>query len=629
LPQPAYALCSFYLALNAVFSVPSCSFDSVPRIAEGSAATVTVSSNRERAIQLFDRAVAMALKLESSNLRYESLLDIANKMVRSGEKTQASSTLKLAALEAQANAEALPEVALAMAKLGDQKQASTLFNQAIALQQQQTVETEPYFREKNLVNIIQKMAEAGQIESALNLTKRVSDQLRRAEVFNAIATQLIARGKLEEAQAPLSEALNIAQRISDEDSSYSYMSNGSCGNYKFEALSNIAQNLSLLGQLERALTVAISTNGCSSASGDEQRAYRVWAYSSILKPIKDPKLVQKAWQSAQTIHFSDWDRADVWGVVAIKLAEVHETSLAYDVAQKITKIEFFEGLRDPAYLGTKDELFKTIAVKLSEAGDVEKAQKLVPIIQPDGIEREAQAIILLKFIDQLDSKTQAQPIKALLSQALQLTQQTIVNHKEGFNDYGRQRNFRSELAASLTKNGQLPAALALAKTFQNPSDRSTILSRIALALAKKGSITDALRLVQTIKYPQIKDSALSDISSFLGKTGNISQALKTAQTIYSPPHRLSTLQDFIPQLKEKQQIDQILLIAQKTFTHSSIPQSQKNQIFIALARTSVAIRRPEEALQYVALLPEKTVEKAEAIAEIASTLILSDKAPTP
>lgn len=322
--QRTYALLSFYLALNTACSMPQQTVvQAAPAIATGATTNIALD-HRDDANKLFAKAVDIAQHLESENLQYEALLEIATQMTQVGEKTLTLKTLALAEAKVRKDSNALSKIALQTANLGEQRRASTLFTQAIALALNNPRHTknkdERYFNEENLVAVIAKMAEAGHFELALTSAPNVSDPLRRAEAFNAIATQLIARGKLEEAQAPLSEALKIAQRVSDGDISYSYMSNGSCGNYKFEVLSNIAQNLSLLGQLERALTVATSTSGCSSASGDAQQAYRVWAYSGILKPIKDPKRVQNVWQSAQTIPPEYMDRGDVWGVVAIKLA---------------------------------------------------------------------------------------------------------------------------------------------------------------------------------------------------------------------------------------------------------------------------------------------------------------------
>jgi tetratricopeptide (TPR) repeat protein len=411
--------------LNAFFGAPSCTA-STPVIVDGSKTTVA-SIPRDRAFQLFDQAVEIALNLKYPALRYETLLDIAQKMAEAGDKTRAFSTLKLAEVEVPKDAIALSEIALQTAKLGKQQRALALFNKAVMLQQKYggKDEAERYYREENLVKIVEKMADARQFEAALAVTKRLSDKLRRAEALNAIATKLIALGKLEQAQSPLSEALTIAQRISDENISYSYMSNGSCGNYKFEVLSKIAQNLSLMGQLEQALATATEIYGCSSASGDDQQAYRVWAFSGILKPLKAPVQIRQAWQSAQTIKPEYMDRGNVWGEIAIKLAEVHETNLAYDIAQRLTTTEFFDGLRDPADLSDRQKILQTIAMKLAEEGDIEKAQQLVKTIRPSDVELEAQAIILLEMANKLDSKTQAMSVKALRSQAVELTQRIV------------------------------------------------------------------------------------------------------------------------------------------------------------------------------------------------------------
>jgi hypothetical protein len=109
-------LLSFYLALNAFFGTPSCTA-STPVIVDGSKTTVA-SIPRDRAFQLFDQAVEIALNLKYPALRYETLLDIAQKMAEAGDKTRAFSTLKLAEVEVPKDAIALSEIALQTAKLG-------------------------------------------------------------------------------------------------------------------------------------------------------------------------------------------------------------------------------------------------------------------------------------------------------------------------------------------------------------------------------------------------------------------------------------------------------------------------------------------------------------------------------
>jgi tetratricopeptide (TPR) repeat protein len=657
LSQPSYALLSFYLALNAFFGAPSCAA-STPVIVDGRTTTVA-SIPRDRAFQLFDQAVEIALNLKYPALRYETLLDIAQKMAEAGDRTRALYTLKLAEAEVPKDAIALSEIALQTAKLGKQQQALALFDKAVMLQQKYggKDETERYYREENLVKIVEKMADALQFEAALAVTKRLSDKLRRAEALNAIATKLIALGKLEQAQSPLSEALTIAQRISDENISYSYMSNGSCGNYKFEVLFKIAQNLSLMGQLEQALATA-TIYGCSSASGDDQQAYRVWAFSDILKPLKAPVQIRQAWQSAQTIKPEYMDRGNVWGEIAIKLAEVHETNLAYDTAQKLAKIEFFDGLRNPADLSDRQKILQAIAMKLAKEGDIEKAQYLVKTIRPSDVELEAQAIILLEMANKLDSKTQAMSVKALQSQSVELTQRIVAQKSLNVTSNDRRLEFRGQLAKSLTQRGQIDIALKLTNTVQTPAHRARIISQVALALAKTGSVTRALTLVQSIEDAAVKNSALSDIASFLGAAGNSQPALDIAQMINDESRRIEALQKIIPNLRDRQQIEKVLSMAQALLGKSSISQEQKDGMFIALANQFVKIGEipaaiqiaktskraavmtevaralvkgdhAEEGLQLLALLTEKNADRAKAIAEIASDLIKKTALPKP
>jgi tetratricopeptide (TPR) repeat protein len=581
----------------------------------------------------FDQAVETALSLEYPASRQKALMNIFKEMNMTGEKTRALSILRRAAAEVPNSAEALSEIALEAAKFGYQKQASYLFNKAIKLQGEpdKVNEEERYSQEESLVKIITKMAEARQFELASEATKKFSDKLSQAEALNEIVTKLISLGKLDEAQPYLLDALNIIEHISDNSTPYSYMSNGSCANYKSEVLSKIAQNLSLIGQLERALTTATKVYDCNSANLEQQTRYRVWAFSKILKPLKTPSQIKKAWQIAQTIG-PDLDQGHVWGEVAIKLAEVHEADLAYEIAQKLTKVEFIDGLRDPTLplLSDREELFQKIAMKLAKGGDLEKAQQLVKLLQPNYIELEAEAIAALEIAAGLDPKTQAASIQALRSQAVALTHRIIAQKDQNLASMDlsvedRQLMFRGYLARSLTQQGQLDVALKLANMAQPLTNRERIIPEIAVVLAETGSIDRALTLVRTMGKHYGKDPALS---------------------------RVNLLQKIIPRLQNRQQIEDVILMA--PLTDSSISQEDRDLTFTALAtrfvevkevsagiRFTKKIRRDavtaeiakavvkngnfKEGIQLLALLTEKRAENAKAIAEIASVLIKAEK----
>lgn len=636
--------------------MPLCSIASPLTVADRTIVSED-SSHRDRALKLFDQAVEIALSQRGALSRYETLLDIAQKMAKAGEKMRALSILKLAEAEVPNDPIALSEIALQIAKLDREQQAAALFNKAVILQYKYTGKDiyERYSHEKILVEIVKKMAEARQFEAALAVTNKLSDRLRRAEAFNEIATKLITLGKLEQAQSPLSEALKIAQHIREEEAPYFTLGNGSCSIDQFEVLSNIAKNLSLIGQLERALATANKLYPCISVGGQDLHQYRLWAFSGILESLKDSTQIKEVWKSAQKISpEASLDRGYVWDVIASKLVEVHEADLAYNIAQKIATIEFEEGERSDDRLSSQDEIIQILAVKLAKAGKIEEAQRLVTTIRPSGVELEVQAVTLIEMADALDFKAQAISVKALRSQAVALAQrivpQQIPDESRSPQQLARQVKFRGQLASRLTKQGQIDLALKLCNTFQSSVNREYILSPIAVALADTGSLTRALTLVASIEDVTKKNAVLSDIASSLSTTGNSQLALDIAMKISDKPKQIDTLHKIVPNLKDRNQIEIALSMAQTFLVKSPFDRDQKDLLLVKLAkqfvkigdisssiqiaktsrRASVTIEvakalanngNTEEGLLLLSLQTERTADKAMAIAEIASGLI--------
>ena len=243
--------------------------------------------NPQQAKQLFERAIQIARKIEDKP-----------------EKTRV-----------------LSDIALHLAQAGQTQRSKQLFDEAIKLSRATSkYASEQYYEEEALRDTITKIARSGQSQYALQIARSLRSKLSKAEALNDITTVLLEAGQKDLAQKTLSESLNLAQSITEDDNS-AYQANGSCANYKFAVLSKIAGNLSLTAQLDRGLKVASQVESCSSGIGESGEDYQTWAYLGILGHLGKIEQLQQTWQSARSIS-QNIEKANVGSAIAVKSIEM-------------------------------------------------------------------------------------------------------------------------------------------------------------------------------------------------------------------------------------------------------------------------------------------------------------------
>jgi tetratricopeptide (TPR) repeat protein len=555
------------------------SFDRPMNVLADLAVELAATDNRQQALQLFDRAVELALALNEPTDKIAVLSDIAAKMTEVGENERASQLLERAVkFVPEDDYVGLSAIAVDIAKAGKTDRALQIFDRAVQLYQtfvkQQDPNEDPYYKEESLVSVVANIAKAGQTDRALQVTQTFSSPLRKAEALNEIATNLIDSGKLEEAREPLSQALELANKVND--TIYAYEANGSCANYKFALLSRIGTNLSVLAQLDRALKIATNIYNCYSANGEYKEEYQIWAFTGILSHLANVEQVKQTWSSASAVSDSS-----IWSAIALKLIEMGETDLALTIAEKIdAEVPSGTEFNYPFFSGAKEDELINIAFKLAEVGAIDLSEKIVDKIH-EPLKKEVKALIAIPIAAKLDRENKTEEATALFSQSLQLS--PIFVDPQVFDDYNsyKTKDIRRRIAIELSKIGRVERALAVAKTVNEEYWQRETLAQMALTLAQKGEIEPALEISQTIPdglYWQ-KYEALAIIAPKLIELGRIDRGIELAKT------------------------------------------SQSEEIQISVAHKLVKLRKIAEGEQILQSLPDESINKAKAMADFAVLLI--------
>jgi tetratricopeptide (TPR) repeat protein len=586
---------------------------------------LAAADNLPSASELFDRAVQIALEIEAPVDRLTTLTEIATKMAAAGEQQRALAVLERAVkLVSKDDYLTLSAIALDIAKLGKKERALQLFDRSVKVYQRTIKKGEPnadiYFRDRDLVSVIINMAKAGEIDRALQVTQKLSFPLSQAQAFNGIATALIAAGKTEAAKAPLERALEITSKLPDDDISYSYMSNGSCGNDKFALLVSIGDNLTLLGQIDRALKIATKIYGCSSASGDYSADYQLAAFTGILNHLANKEEVKQLWSSARTVR-SNSEKGYIWSAIALKLIALGETEIAFNIAEKIAAEGTFGSSLDPPFIGAKEEKIIQIAFKLSEAGDTERSQKITEKMN-EPIKSQVKALLAIPTAGKLYQQNKPEQADTLLSQSLQLPQ-IDPDPSRVYDDYNltKSRNIREQIAVELAKIGQVERALQIRQTINEEWWQQDVLKQIILVLVEKGEIESAFQIAKNTSNRVALVEFLEVIAPKLTTKEQVETAWQIAQKILADRKVEDTRKDaaiavIAPKLIEIGEVDRGLQLAKTTKSES---------VQLSVARQLAKSGETAQAWQILQPLPEPSAKKAEAIVDLAVLLTKSSK----
>jgi tetratricopeptide (TPR) repeat protein len=595
--------------------------------------------------------------------RAEVLADWAWQLAAAENNVSASSQMFERAVQVAGTIEdrsekiaAISAIALKLAEVKLNPRSLQLFNRTVQLAKQGDREFKLYYQDQALRDIAIQLARAGFTERALQLTKTIASKFRKAEALNEIAPILAKAGNLKQAKQTLLDALNFARGITGD---YAYMSNGSCGNDKYEVLSKIAGNLSLLAQFDTALQVARSVTGCTSGIGESSEEYQAWAYLGILANLANVNQVKQTWNSAKTIQY-DFEKIPVWSATGVKFVEMRDFNNALSVAAHIAKeiptvTEIDSGLALVGF-AAKENALRDIAVKLAEVGQFGQALQVAQMIHEF---TEAEKAALRENISDSRLNVKAATLGDIakflarsqqVEPALQLAQK-ISNAEVKATTLGEIAKFLArsqqvEPALQLVQSipnaeAKAEATLALALELQNTgqgSQAETILSqnlqlppipatdnesikRIAAALVIVGRVEQALQIAQSFKNDDDKQSMVADIAAQLAEVGKLERAFQLANTVTNlPGTKRDVLQKIASIYLDLQQPARALPVVK------TIEAEDRDEFLARISDSFAKLRQTQQALQVAQTISSKTI-KASALANIAALLRSSGAKP--
>jgi hypothetical protein len=508
----------------------------------------------------------------------------------------------------------LSNIAVKLAKSGNKQKSLQIFDQVIQLVQKPNKDFSEYEQEEALRDTSIKLAQAGFIDQALDFGKKIPSNLIKAQVFNEISLILTENGQRTQAQQVLEQALQYTRLITGN---YYYESNGSCANYKHEILAKIAANLSLQAQLNKALQIAQTISGCSSASGDSTQDYQAWAFLGILNNLRQLEPIKQTWYASQKIT-SPQEKAIVWSKIAVKMAELGETSLSLSIGKKLaTDIPAPTTINSGFDIGTffvREQSLAEIGIKLAQKqqfdGAMEIAQTLIgkkeslPEFLRDYFSYPTSKISVISEIGKQMVATKKLP------DALQLIKKIPDKNTKIF--------VQIAVASELEKSGQQAQAKQIFKTLSLPpvptkassNEDNQIFHDIAIALVAAKQTEKVMQMVNLIQKD--KESILTDIALQLADSGEIPSALNLLKNLQSEGYKNSVNTKIAVKLIEQGQLEQAL---QMLNSQSEVDPSLISQI----AEKFASVGKKEEAIK-IAESIKNHEDKAKTLAAIALLL---------
>lgn len=520
---------------------------------------------------------------------------------------------------------ALSAIAFNLAQVGQTPHSEQLFNTAVQLTKKTSPDFDLYAQGPALRDVLMQMAQAGQTKRALQLTKTLSSHLLKAQTLNEIATSLANSGQWQQAKSILLEALQFARGITGD---YAYESNGFCSNEKFAVLSKIAGNLSLLSQLDRALQVAGSVSGCSSAAGQSTQDYQAWAFLGILSHLTKIDSVKQTWKSAQAIQ-SPLEQSIAWSAIAVKLIDMGEVPLALSITQKIAAIPPVKDSSPEWTLlnfGTKENALRDIALKLAQKQQFDAAMQVVQgmAASPPSVSGSMQESDLFPQPSIKDT-TLGEIVHQLalagqVSQALQIANSIPNTEAKALAQIAIVRVLQTTKQES--QASKLLQDLALPPTPTKPNDNyeSQPISNIATALVTVQQTDRALQMAQSIPSDLLRETTLTDIAVQLADMGQLEPALKLVNDLKGEGSKATVLNKVASKLVELGQLDRAFQIASSLAdSPSSLEGSEKAKILTEIAGKFAQLGQRSQALKVAETIEEDEL-KAKTIAAIAAIL---------
>jgi tetratricopeptide (TPR) repeat protein len=432
------------------------------------------------------RAQALALAITHSHLRAEALAEVAAALARAGQHERAEAVARAVA-DPGLQARALGDVAGALARAGQYERAENIARSV----------TEPGSPAYALAQVAAAQAEAGHHYRAQETAGSVTDPAQRAGALAEVAMALARTGKDALARAAGVRAEAAVRAITVWHCPPEYI------------VSQVAAALAQSGQHERALAIA---RLFPEADFDQERPL-----TEVARALARAGKRERAEAIARSIPDRN-PRARALAAVAEALAQAGQHEEAEAVAESVA---------DPRAQACA---LAAIAGALTKAGRHEQARVLAAraeeVAQPvtdtfgqpgDGLAEVAETLARAGHYEQAEAIARSLPrpilqASALAEVAVALAQAkrhhqaaTLAQRSEDITRSAANHDSRAddlrEIAGALAWAGQHQQAEAIARSLPDWDSQARALSEVAAALAQAGQHQQAEDIVRSVSQP--------------------------------------------------------------------------------------------------------------------------------
>ncbi|MEG3918530.1 hypothetical protein QUA07_05195 [Microcoleus sp. T3_A4] len=479
----------------------------------------------------FEQALTVAERIGDEFKKAEALIYIAQKMIQAGHKTN--------------------------------------INQVFARTKMITSE---YWRAKVRMEISQALAQAGELELALQAPVGIGEEEAKAEALSCIIHELAHVGKFE-------YAISVLESIQQEE-------------IKSKA---IIQLIPLLAKetdktiLERLLTIVKTLN----------KHYRVEVLSILLPEIVqlDPRnKLNQAIEVLQQMIEAKYDQFEVLSAIAQALVNQGDKS-SFDQALELAEIvEDWQ----PTLLVEDWQLTLLAKIAPNLANTKDKSVLYEVILKIEGMQEEIYKREILTGIAQGFAQIGD---KAGINQIIEII--------DTFDEKRHQEIVISKIAVAWAQMNEMEQAFATVEIIEDDEYlKANTLGEIANILAKRGQTQEAITTVETIDIPDIL-SGLAKTFAQMGDEEGMMQALDAwAKTVQDPTILVEKLfQEIAPLLAQVGKVD--LAIGAINYILISKP---KTETLIAVAQVLASTNNRDGLNQVLEIAREVTGEEPQTTA---------------
>jgi tetratricopeptide (TPR) repeat protein len=500
------------------------------------AGKVAESGKKELALELLSKALDGVKTMKDTRLDSRVAGAIAVGYARAGDANRAIELACILHADHTLPPE-LPEIAGALAKLGQKQQALQILAQARKQAEALENSTE---KSMAIAAIASATAELGDFQTAIELTGAMMDGELKSKVFVAIAGKHAANGDFD-------QAMETAERIRYpwwKGSAWALIANELAKNGKQEQASQLfskaLEMTKLIGSPHDKFMAMVDMAPAFAQGGQREQAM---------------ELLAQALEIGRSA-YGRWRESWVMASIAIKLAEIGNFQQALDMVELIANADY------------QSEALAGIASEYGKSGQKEQTRPLLAqaletartIVDPDDKSR-ALAGIAGRYAE-IGEKEQA--IK-LLDEALAMAQPKT--HKDAYPKF----QALGKIAGKYAEIGDFTRAIETTMMIRELSDskaKSEALAEIARRVVEFGEkdqaervLSQVLGLTNTMESKWHKAEALAVIAGKYAEIGDLTLAVETAKTIEDENAKSTALAEialWVAKSGEHEQASQLL-----------------------------------------------------------------------